>query len=349
MTRSRFGRVWCKIIRIDGTITSTLSATTVSEFDPLALISWLGSAYLIGTAAVQPLSGKLTDIFSRRAGLLLCSVLFGLGNLVCGLAHREWVMIAGRMCAGFGGGGIVSISTFVGTDLIPLRKRGLWQGPGNIVYGFGVWLGGLVGGLVNDTLGWRWAFLIVTPLTFLSALGICWVLPKPLRREEGSIRSRLRRIDFTGALLLLLTIILLLTALNLTSSGLPWKHPLVIVPLSLTAVFLALFIYVETYVAMESIIPVQRCFDRSVIGVFLAIWFDSMALFILMYYVPLFFQVQGRSTTRVYLQLLPESIGIATGFVVSGMITRNTGLEIVTCKLYVRLSRSRWVSLSWAS
>ena len=55
-----------------------------------------------------------------------------------------------------GGGCLNTISTFVGSDLVPLRKRGVWQGVSNIVYGTGMGLGGVFGGAINDHIGWRW-------------------------------------------------------------------------------------------------------------------------------------------------------------------------------------------------
>ena len=91
-------------------------------------MSWLASAYFIANAALQPLSGKLTDIFGRRAGLIFSNLLFAAGNLICGLATTSWVVVIGRVIAGCGGGGLTTIATFVASDLIPLRKRALWQG-----------------------------------------------------------------------------------------------------------------------------------------------------------------------------------------------------------------------------
>ncbi|KMU83620.1 multidrug resistance protein fnx1 [Coccidioides immitis H538.4] len=149
---------------LDATVVATISGPISSSFNSLSLLSWLASAYLISNAACQPLSGKLTDIFSRRTGLVVSNVLFGLGNLICGLAQDEWVMIFGRVVAGMGGGGLTAIATFVTSDLVPLRKRGLWQGIGNICYGVGSGLGGVFGGWVNDTWGWRWG--IPGPDTF---------------------------------------------------------------------------------------------------------------------------------------------------------------------------------------
>lgn len=156
------GSIWCGtfLAALDSTIVATLSAPISASFNSLSLLSWLASAYFIANAALQPLSGRLTDILSRRTGLIFSNVFFAAGNLICGLAASEGVMIFGRVIAGMGGGGLTAISTFVGSDLIPLRRRGVWQGLGNISYGVGAGLGGVFGGWINDTWGWRKAFLI---------------------------------------------------------------------------------------------------------------------------------------------------------------------------------------------
>jgi len=120
---------------IDASIIATLSAPISSEFHSLSLMSWLATAYLIANASCQPLSGRLTDIFGRGPGLVFSNVMFAVGNLICGLARDEGMIIFGRVMAGVGGGGLMSISTFLGSDLVPLRKRGVYQGIGNIAYG----------------------------------------------------------------------------------------------------------------------------------------------------------------------------------------------------------------------
>ncbi|KXJ93022.1 major facilitator superfamily domain-containing protein, partial [Microdochium bolleyi] len=122
---------------IDSTIIATLSAPIASEFKSLSLLSWLATAYLIANAACQPISGRLTDIFGRGPGLVFSNIFFAAGNLICGLARDERSMIAGRVIAGIGGGGLMAISTFTATDLVPLRNRGVIQGVGNICYAGG--------------------------------------------------------------------------------------------------------------------------------------------------------------------------------------------------------------------
>ena len=121
---------------VDASIIATLSGPISSEFKSLSLLSWLATAYLIANAACQPLSGRLTDIFGRGPGLLFSNIAFAAGNLICGVAQDEYTIIIGRVIAGIGGGGLMSISSFLASDLVPLRSRGVVQGLGNICYGY---------------------------------------------------------------------------------------------------------------------------------------------------------------------------------------------------------------------
>jgi MFS family permease len=125
----------------DSTVVATLTGPITSTFKSGQSFSWIASGYLIANAATQPLSGKLTDIYGRRAGLIFAVTFFSIGTLICGVAPTDKIMILGRVVAGAGGGCLNTISVFVASDLIPLRKRGLWQGIGNLVYGAGMGLG----------------------------------------------------------------------------------------------------------------------------------------------------------------------------------------------------------------
>lgn len=113
------------IAALDGTMVATLTASISAFYNSLTLLAWLASAYYIANSVLQPLAGKLTDIYGRRAGLVLCNVLFCAGNLICGLARSESVIILGRVVAGLGGGGLNAIPLFIANDLVPLRRRGV--------------------------------------------------------------------------------------------------------------------------------------------------------------------------------------------------------------------------------
>lgn len=289
----------------------------------MSLLSWLATAYLISNAACQPISGRLTDIYSRRAGLVFSNLFFGAGNLICGLSRKEWTIVVGRVVSGIGGGGLTAISTFVTSDLVPLRKRGVWQGIGNVAFGLGSGLGGLFGGLVNDSLGWRWAFLIQVPFIVVSGILVAFLVKVPVK--ESDPWGRLKRIDFLGAITLALTLVTLLLGLNTGGNQVPWTHPLVLTSLPLSAVFLGLFIYVEANIASEPVIPVHLLLNRTVLSACLTNWFVTMTVFGLLYYMPLYFQVQGSSATGAGARLIPQALGVSIGSMGTGVIMRATG------------------------
>lgn len=307
---------------LDSTIVATLSAPISASFNSLSLVSWLASAYFIANAAFQPLSGRLTDIFSRRTGLVFSNTFFAAGNLICGLATKEWVMILGRVVAGMGGGGLNAISTFVGSDLIPLRRRGVWQGFGNICFGVGAGLGGVFGGWINDTWGWRKAFLILVPLTVISGTVVFFTVKVPVKHSE---KAAIKRVDFLGAATLISTLVLLLIGLNSGGNVVPWNHPLIYTTLPLSFVSLLLFIYIENSLASEPVIPVKLLLSRTVLAACLTNWFMTMSVFSLILYGPIYFQVRGLSPTQAGARLIPQSVGTAVGSIAVGLLMRRTG------------------------
>ena len=307
---------------LDSTIIATLTAPISASFNSLSLLSWLASSYFIANAALQPLAGRLTDILSRRWGLIFSNVAFAAGNLICGLAQDEWVMILGRVVAGCGGGGLTAISTFVGSDLIPLRRRGVWQGIGNIMYGVGAGLGTILGGWINDVWGWRKAFLILVPFTAVSGTMVFCFVKVPVKHSE---KSALKRIDFHGAIALILTLVLLLLGLNSGGNIVPWNHPLIYTTLPLSFLSLLAFIYIEHTYASEPVIPVKLLVNRTVISACFTNWFTSMAIFSILFYGPIYFQIKGLSTTQAGARLVPQSLGGAVGSISTGLIMRRTG------------------------
>jgi MFS family permease len=322
---------------IDSTIVATLSAPISSEFQSLSLLSWLATAYLISNAACQPISGRLTDIFGRGPGLVFSNVVFGIGNLICGLAQDEVQMIAGRVIAGIGGGGLMAISTFLASDLIPLRQRGIVQGIGNICYGSGAMLGGIFGGLLNDhtKLGWRLAFLIQVPPVFLSAIAVAFLVRVPPKQSD---KSYLARIDYVGVLLTISFLVLLLLGLNSGGNIVPWLSPLPLISIPLAFVMFGGLVWWELR-ATQPILPVRLLFSRTPLAACLCNLFCTMAMLCGVFYAPLYLQVIGHTSTQAGLMILPSPIGVAVGSIFTGFYMRKTGrylgIGIVSLLIFV--------------
>ena len=323
---------------LDGTMVATLTASISATFNSPSLLAWVASSYYIANSILQPLAGKLTDIYGRRAGLVFCHILFCVGNLVCGLASSENIIILGRVIAGLGGGGLNAIPLFMANDLVPMRRRGVWQGFNNVCFGVGSGLGGVFGGVLNDKIGWRPAFIILVPLTITSCalVAVFAVTPTKNTEDEG---DKWKRIDFLGSLTLTTAILALLIGLNSGGTVVPWHHPLIWVSLPLSLILLSLFAYIECNIALEPVIPVRLLLDRTVASACLTSWFFSMAQIALTFYAPIFFQIQGKSAKDAGLLLIPTSIGAMLGGITTGIIIRSSGtyyaLNIVVQVLFL--------------
>ncbi|KAH7256112.1 major facilitator superfamily domain-containing protein [Fusarium tricinctum] len=323
-----FGSVFIGVFlaALDTTIVATLSVPISDSFGSLNLVSWLGSSYLIANAACQPLSGRLTDIFSRRSGLI--------------------VLLAGRIVAGMGGGGLNAIVAFLASDFVPLRRRGVIQGFVHICYSVGAGLGGLFGGWVNDLWGWRAAFLSRVPLIVVSTTLVFFTLRSAPSTQNETDKSKLSRVDFLGAFTLSLTLVLLLLTLNSGGNIVPWNHPLVFVSASLSIVAAISFSFVETRWAKEPIIPMHLLLDRSVLAACMMNCLITMTLFMATFYVPIFFQVNGLSTSASGLRLLPQSIGTSVSSLTCGFIVKRTGKYRTLSLVVIASSALGFIGLS---
>ncbi|KAH6887705.1 major facilitator superfamily domain-containing protein [Thelonectria olida] len=308
---------------LDTTIIATLSAPISSEFNSLSLLSWLATSYITSNAACQPISGRLTDIFGRGPGLVFSNIIFALGNLICGLAPNQYAMIAGRFVAGIGGGGLMSIPTFLGSDLVPLRKRGVVGGIANIWYSCGAMAGGVFGGFIHDStsLGWRLAFLIQVPPALLSAVAVMVLVKVPPKQSD---KSYLARIDFVGAILTFSFLALLVLGLNVGGNLVKWTHPLPFVSIILSVILFITFIWWERR-ACQPIIPVKLLYNRTVLSACLTSFIIAMLTLTSILYIPLYLQVLGDSPTTAGLKILPASLGLAVGALGAGFIMRSTG------------------------
>lgn len=123
---------------------------------PSRTLTPLSHRYFLTLTSCQPLYGKLSDIFGRKPCLLFAYSVFALGCLGCGLARSMGELCAARAFAGIGGGGMNSVVSILLSDLVPLRERGVWQGYINILWAAGTSTGAPLGGLLADSIGWRW-------------------------------------------------------------------------------------------------------------------------------------------------------------------------------------------------
>lgn len=78
--------------------------------------------------AAHSCTGRLSDIFGRKAALLVFLAIFTLGSLACALAQSMIQLIIFRALAGVGGGALLTLVLIIVSDIVSLRERGKYQG-----------------------------------------------------------------------------------------------------------------------------------------------------------------------------------------------------------------------------
>jgi hypothetical protein len=109
---------------LDVTIVTVAIPTIAQEFNSTAGYTWIGSAYMLATAAAAPMWGKISDIWGRKPVLLIAVAVFWVGSLLSAVSVSMGMLIVARAVQGVGGGGIVILVNVCISDLFSMRKRG---------------------------------------------------------------------------------------------------------------------------------------------------------------------------------------------------------------------------------
>lgn len=163
------------------------------------------------------------------------------------------------------------MATIINSDIIPLQNRGMYQAAQNGLLGFGAICGAGLGGVIADGIGWRWCFLCQVPVSMAGLLVGYLVIKNPppsetVGTEESRQMSLWSRIDFAGAILLVLGLSAQLTALSLGGNQYPWSDTRVILSFVVSVVILLVFIWVELRTKALPVLPMSMLKGRAVVS-----------------------------------------------------------------------------------
>lgn len=309
---------------LDQTIVATAIRTIADDLKGLNHQAWATTAYLITSTIVTPLYGKLGDIYGRKKLFIVAISVFIVGSVLCTFATSMGTLALYRAVQGLGAGGLFSLALAIIGDIVPPRERAKYQGYFLAVFGTASVLGPVIGGFLagQDTImgidGWRWIFLVNVPIG-IAALA---VVSKTLHLRHQRLDHR---IDWAGAALLSISLVpLLLVAEQGREWG--WTSTGAIACYVIGVVAAIGFFWQESRMGEEAILPLAMFRNRTVGVASAASVLIGVAMFGGLAALPLYLQiVKGATPTEAGLLLLPMTLGIMIGSIVSGQVISRTG------------------------
>jgi MFS family permease len=170
--------------------------------------SWFLLSYMFTTTAFILVFGRLGDILGRRRLYLAGILVLMLGTLASGLAPDPALFITCRLVQGIGAAAVITTNTPILTDVFPDRLLSTGLGANVTVAALGQLLGPAIGGVIADSLGWRWLFLGAAPLMLVGLLISVRLIPRSPHRSPHE------RMDVPGSVFATLGIGALALAAN---------------------------------------------------------------------------------------------------------------------------------------
>ncbi len=258
--------------------------------------------------------------------LLLALVFFTVGAIVCALAQNITSLLIGRSIQGIGGGGIISLTEILITDLVPLRERGKWFGFQSLTWALGSVTGPLIGGTLAQKASWRWIFWINLPFCGLGFLTLPFFLR--LQHPSGRLMSKFQNFDWAGAILLTASTTSLLMPISWGGVMFAWSSFRTLVPLILGLCGLFIFILYETRFTKTKppLIPLSIFYNRTAVVSYIGTLIHGMVLWCLLYYIPLYYEaVKAYTPIIAGVAVFPETFTVAPASIFVGIAVSITG------------------------
>ncbi len=256
----------------------------VAEFNAIENISWVIAAYSLATGISMPVYGRLVDKFGSAKMFVFSLAVFLGASILCGLAINIFMLSASRVLQGIGGAGLSLLPVTILSHLIPERSRPKYLAPLAAVWSVASVAGPVLGGILTDTVGWRWIFWINLPLGLVAALLAIPAIPKLEKLREGKL------FDVSTLILFIFASVSLVFALHSLSQGLSGD----ITSTMLLSVFALLAIGAFVWRTLKSdrpLIPFRAFNNRGAITVLAIGTLGGASLFPLTGYVPTLLQM----------------------------------------------------------
>jgi EmrB/QacA subfamily drug resistance transporter len=263
-------------------------------------LQWVVDAYAITLAALILTAGALADRYGRRLLFGIGVAVFSIASFLCGIAWNVATLDAARAVQGIGGAALFATAlALIGAEYQGRERAGAIAIWGSTV-GLAVAAGPLLGGIITDSLGWRWVFFVNVPVG-------AFALTIATRKLHESRDPGARRTDVAGLVSFSVALFLVVFAL-LRGNAAGWTSAQIVGSLFGGIALLATFVVVEVR-QERPMLDVSLFREPAFVGVQLATFCLGAGMFALFPFLSIYLQdIVGNSPLGAGLRFLPITV-----------------------------------------
>jgi MFS family permease len=244
-------------------------------------------------------------------------------SVLCALAPSILLLAAARALQGFGGGGLMSLSQALIGEVVPPRQRGHYQGYLATVATVSSVFGPVAGGFLTEHLGWKSIFFINLPLGCIAVLMVLRLRSRPGVHHAGW------SFDLAGLCYFVAFIVPVLIALERIRRFAPGSLPLILALLGVAVASFILLVRRERR-AVSPLLPIDLLTQPVIWRANAMAICHGAALTSLIAFLPIYLRVVHTMTaSQTGLMLVPISIGIGIGSIVTGRLVTASGYTMI--------------------
>ncbi|MCW2779485.1 MAG: transporter [Frankiales bacterium] len=274
---------------------------------------WIVTSYALAFGSLLLLGGKLGDLFGRKKAFITGLVGFALASALGGAATSFGVLVGARALQGVFGALLApaALSTLATTFTTP-RERSKAFGIFGAVAGGGSAVGLVLGGLLTETLSWRWCLYVNLVFAAVAVVGAVSLLHDAKQEQHP-------KLDVPGTLLASAGLFSLVFGFSRAATS-GWGDGVTLAVLAAGAVLLVAFVLLQQRVAAP-LLPLRVVLDRVRGTCYLAVGMSAVAIFGVFLFLAFYLQeVKGFSPIVNGLAFLPLTACIVTASTSSNIV-----------------------------
>jgi EmrB/QacA subfamily drug resistance transporter len=326
------------MMALDAMVITTAFADIRTDFSAsVETLQWTVNAFNLTFAVLLLTGAALGDRFGRRRMFAGGIALFVLASVACALSGTAIALIAARAAQGAGAALVMPLAMAILSGAFGREERARALGIFSGVTGLALIIGPAVGGLLTQTLGWRWIFWINLPI---GVVAIAMVRAR-LRETFGPKAA----LDIAGLLLVAIAALALVWSL-LRGNAVGWTSTEVTGALAIGLLFAAGFVAWELR-ASAPMVPMRLFASQSFASGVAASFLFYAAMYGVLFLLPQFLQITlGFDPFGAGLRLLPWTATLFVTAPIAGAVVNKFGERpLVVTGLLMQAIGLGWIAM----